>query len=264
MKSVEQGFVFSPELRIFDAGEFTNIVFDTQSPVDAMRSAKMVRVEKGLKQLSFQLSGFDTPQDDGARREISGVITLVMKDSGGNDTTAELAECKLTFNAAGKPDKQGGFDHIDPKLVEYAVRQAVSDAFTAAITDYFEQMPGVASGVAPAAPQEASSLLGHNGAQPASRRERRQSEAANASRIARGRRRATILAWTVPPLLALAIFAGISKLAQQPSPIQNAVAQQMANDPESIKAQVDLTLQTLKSMGLDPGKGGDLGCLAPQ
>lgn len=264
MKSVEQGFVFSPELRIFDAGEFTNIVFDTQSPVDASRSARMIRVEKGLKQLSFTLSGFDTPVDDGARRELSGIIALVMKDSAGNDTTADLAECKLTFNAAGKPDKLGVFAHIDPKRVEYAVRQSVSDAFTAAITDYFEQMPGVALVAAPAALQESVAPRDHYGAQPASRREQRQAEAANASRIARGRRRKLIAAWTVPPLLAFAVFAGISKLAQQPSPIQNAVAQQMANDPESIKAQVELTQQTLKSMGLDPGKGGDLGCLAPQ
>ncbi|ANN80829.1 hypothetical protein [Bordetella flabilis] len=47
-------------------------------------------------------------------------------------------------------------------------------------------------------------------------------------------------------------------------PIQAAVAENMAQDPASITAQVELTKQTLRSMGLDPGRAGDLGCLAAQ
>ena len=36
----------------------------------------------------------------------------------------------------------------------------------------------------------------------------------------------------------------------------------MKEDKASVAAQVELTKETLKQMGLDPGKSGDVGCLA--
>ena len=43
---------------------------------------------------------------------------------------------------------------------------------------------------------------------------------------------------------------------------QKVLLGEMKEDPASVAAQVELTKQTLKQMGLDPGKSGDTGCLA--
>lgn len=53
-------------------------------------------------------------------------------------------------------------------------------------------------------------------------------------------------------------------VGQGAAAVQAAVAQNMAQDPAAIKAQVELTQQTLRQMGIEPGRPGDLGCLAPQ
>ncbi|WP_323025713.1 hypothetical protein [Castellaniella sp.] len=77
--------------------------------------------------------------------------------------------------------------------------------------------------------------------------------------------------WKMPAFLVLAALISFAAVAGLESwsggkmdPIQAAVSQNMTQDPASIMAQVELTKETLRQMGLDPGRGGDLGCLAPQ
>ncbi|AYK20533.1 hypothetical protein [Aeromonas veronii] len=66
------------------------------------------------------------------------------------------------------------------------------------------------------------------------------------------------------PLLIWFLAWGGSKVLTPSSPIEDAVARAMAQDPASVASQVELTKQTLQQMGLDPGQSGDIGCLAPQ
>jgi len=267
MKHLEQSFVFNPELRLFDTGDKISVIFDSQCLIDSTRAVCWLHLPKGFKRLSFDLEGFDEPVDDGARRELVGEIFLTHSLSGaeGSDQRDSLAKCKLVFNSNGKPSKQGVFTHIDEKRVKYAVRQAVSAALTEALAEYFDARSGVGGFVSPEASQElvASSDVGRPPRR-LSRRESQQASATAAAQAARSRKTKTYLAWFAPPVLIVLVLGGFQLLASKQSPIENAVAQQMANDPESIKQQVDLVNQTLQSMGLDPGKGGDLGCLAPQ
>lgn len=267
MKYVEQSFFFNPELRLFDTGDQISVIFDSQCPIDSARAACWLNLPRGFKRLSFAVEGFDEPVDDGARRELAGEIFLTYSLSGaeGADKKESVAKCQLVFNSAGKPDKQGAFIHIDEKRVQYAVRQAVSSALTEALADYFDGRSGVEMGVAPGASQEL--VANPDAGRPARRLSRRESQQASATAAAqaiRSRKIKTYIAWFAPPVLIVLVLGGLQLLASKQSPIENAVAQQMANDPESIKQQVDLVNQTLKSMNIDPGKGGDLGCLAPQ
>ena len=62
-------------------------------------------------------------------------------------------------------------------------------------------------------------------------------------------------------LLLVAVF----RIMAAPSdPVQVAVNKALANDPRARDEQIEITRQTLREMGLDPGKNGDLGCLAAQ
>jgi len=267
MKSKAPNFEFDPGIRIFGSGEHLLVVFDSQSPHDVLRAPRTVRIPKGFQQLSLLVAGFDAAEDDGHQRLLKGSVSLVIEDATGALSNHELAALQLVFHA--EADRKGALTHIEPALVAYTVRQALAQCLNEALNDYFQRdeaqrvgvqlQPGAFNASLPlAAPQLAGAAP-----QP-SRKGLREQAAGDAARQARSRRRKTALAWIVPPLVVVAVMVTMSHLASSPSPIENAVAQQMANDPESIKAQVELTKQTLQSMGLDPGQGGDLGCLAPQ
>ncbi|NIF27694.1 hypothetical protein F3J44_15090 [Pantoea sp. Tr-811] len=264
MKAKAANFAFDPSLRIFGSGEHLLVVFDSQSPNDMQRAARTVRIPKAFEQLWLDVSGFDSAEDEGHQRSLRGRVSLVTQDDAGLQVSHELATLQLVFHA--EADRKGTLTHIDPAQVAYTVRQALSECLGEALNECFQRGEVQAAGVLPepvhAVPFTASQYPGA-AAQP-SRKALREQAANDAERQARARKRKTVMAWVLPPVLVIAALATISHLASLQSPIENAVAQQMANDPESIKAQVELTKQTLQSMGLDPGQGGDLGCLAPQ
>ena len=264
MAAKAPGFEFDPSIRIFDAAEHLLVVFDSQSPNDALRATRTVRIPKAFEQLSLAIDGFDAVEDDGHRRMMSGRVSLAARDESGRVSGHELASLQLVFHA--ETDRKGTLTHIDPALVAYKVRQALSECLNEALYDYYGRQEAERAAVLPQAYTAAAAEPVQPLAPAAqlSRRAQREQAASDAARQLRSRRRKAVLAWVVPPVLVIAVMASLSHLASTQSPIENAVAQQMANDPESIKAQVELTKQTLQSMGLDPGQGGDLGCLAPQ
>ena len=53
----------------------------------------------------------------------------------------------------------------------------------------------------------------------------------------------------------------LAKKAAEGTPAEG-VAKSMVEDPRSLASRVELATATLKAMGLDPGKSGELGCLA--
>lgn len=265
MKTKAPTIDFDPGLRIFGAADHLWVVFDSQSPNDVMRATRTVRVPRVFDQLSLVVDGFEVAADNGHQRELSGTASLAVRDAAGAIHSHELAQMQLVFHA--ETDRKGSLSHVDPVLVAYTVRQALSERLNDALVDFYQREAASAS----AAPPQALALeaiagapYASGGAPAPSRRALREQAAADAARHEKSRRRKTVLAWVVPPVLVVAVLATLSQLASTQSPIENAVAKQLANDPESIKAQVELTKQTLQSMGLDPGQGGDLGCLAPQ
>lgn len=257
---------FSPELRIFGDGEQLVVTFDSLAAFDAKRAARSIRIPAAFKQLSFMLEGFDKDSvtDVADRRTVVGKISLSIVD--GNEQTAShvLADCQFIIPASGKA-KNGVFPFVPVEQIEYAVRQGVSDALVAATNHYyatraaragedsdlrrdaFGMMPPSLGAVAASATGPGGSLRARTAANDGVRTSRRK------------------IAFVVgAPLLLLFLVFGVSKVFAPASPIDEAVARAMASDPSSVASQVEMTKEVLKQMGLDPGQGGDIGCLAPQ
>jgi hypothetical protein len=249
---------FSPELRIFGNGDQLVVAFDSLSRIDAKRAARSIQIPANFKQLSFSLEGFDKDSvtDVGDRRTVIGKINLVTINAGGETTTHELADCQFTLPAIGKP-KNGVFQFAPVEQVEYAVRQGVSDALVAALSDFYAARPASDHAVAGHQLIVAPTRSGLDAAETS-----RQRVAENDERKAFRRKMALAIIGT--PLLIWFLAWGGSKLLTPSSPIEDAVVRAMEQDPSSVASQVELTKQTLKQMGLDPGQSGDIGCLAPQ
>jgi len=260
---------FAPELRIFGNGDQLVVAFDSLSVMDVNRAARSIQIPAAFKQLSFALEGFDKDSvtDVGDRRTVMGKINLVTTDAGGETASHELADCQFVLPAIGKP-KNGVLQFAPVERVEYAVRQGVSDALIVALTDFY----AVRQASSDAVSVHSDAVSGHQvimaptrsgmGAITAVAEASRRRAAANDE--PKAFRRKMALAIVVAPLLIWFLAWGVSKVLTPSSPIEDAVARAMAQDPDSVVSQVELTKQTLQQMGLDPGQSGDIGCLAPQ
>lgn len=252
---------FTPELRIFGRGDRLVVAFDSLSGMDEKRAARSIQIPATFKQLSFALEGFDkdSATDVGNRRKVMGKINLVTTDASGETTTHELAVCQFVLPAVGKP-KNGVFQFAPVEQVEYAVRQGVSDALIDALTDFYAVR---ASGDAVAGQQVImATARGGMSANPAVAEAPKRHAVVSDS--PKAFRRKMALAIVGAPLLIWFLAWGASKVFAPSSPIEDAVARAMAQDPASVASQVELTKQTLRQMGLDPGQSGDIGCLAQQ
>jgi len=251
---------FAPELRIYEFDSGTAVIFDSLSPTDEARAARTIYSPKRLKQLDFRLEGFDEQNmvDFGDHRTITGKIILVFTDDAGV-TDYELAAPVFVLGATGKAKKNGvhTFEAVD--AAEYNVRQGVSDALIGAMSDYFAAASGLGA-AAPYAPYPMMAPVGAptQGAAVVGVRTRGMA-AANDEKRSYRRKMAGIIVGT--SLLIWVVAWGGSRLLRPVNPIEDAVARAMQRDPSSVQAQVELTKQTLQQMGLDPGKGGDIGCL---
>jgi len=74
-----------------------------------------------------------------------------------------------------------------------------------------------------------------------------------------------LLACILVPLFILILSWAFVSKRQENDPVKQAVLEAMKTNPQLVQSQVETTKQTLKDMGLDPGKYGDVGCLvSPQ
>jgi len=261
-------FTFAPGLYAYEAEGHLQLIFDSQSAKDLNRSTRVVRIPNSFKQLSIAASGFADPEDGGHYQALSGKVLVNAKDQNGAAVEYELADIKLAF--AADVDRRGNVIGVDASEIAYTIRQACSVALSEALFEHYQN-----NAAAQAFPEGAfyegagqqrlfkvgsmSGASGVFGAGPSSRTQRRH----NVEGPGFWRRHGLKVACLIPPAILAVLLLG-AWIKPASSPVDNAVARQMANDPESIKAQVELTKQTLQSMGLDPGQGGDLGCLAPQ
>lgn len=251
---------FAPELRIFDNGKKLVVVFDSLSDVDVKRATSITQIPAVFHRISFELEGFDEASvlDEAAYRTVGGKINLVVTDEGWSVTKYEIADCQLALPAVSQ--SKGGQVDLEPvEHVEYAVRQGVSDAFLAAITELFDSRMACGNAIVTGQPAPNVESIG-NGRVVAVHH--RAAGSASASDEPKHFRRNMILAIIGAPVLIWLLVWMMSSPSSH-SRMDDAALRSRIDDPNSVAAQVELTRQTLMQMGLDPGQNTDIGCLAP-
>lgn len=255
---------FSPELRVVAPGTASKrlvVVFDTNTDIDLKRSPRIVMIDtEGVTDIRTEVSNV-TCEGLVVRALYRGQINLLTKKGDGDPTSYLLADFEMEIEGTGKRDKAGSF--IFPPETEIAqfVRQGVADAFTDAS---LEMIYSTASPVQTHAqelaspsqwlPRPAMAYAGAAAGPAPSAGSKRSGPTKNGlSKKA---------AWAIGVMLLLLSAAAIKIMVSSGDPVQSAVNKALAQDPRARDEQIEITRNTLKEMGLDPGKNGDLGCLA--
>lgn len=263
---------FSPTLRIEAVGSGNiAITFDTAVENDAARSPTSIRLSRDFTSMEFGLEGFaDEPLSEvGNKKLFKGTIKLLVK-TGENQQDHILATPHFWVSSTrrGRKDEKA---YIFPASEEVAqiIRQGMAVAYSHSIGAYWgneayldmlARYPssaveiGMGERLVPAQRFKASGRMPSFPGIP-------MAAANDASSVTKRFRRNLILMIAIPM-----VILGIVLLLKPASsdPVHEAVAQAMNQDANSVQSQVELTKQTLLTMGLDPGKSGDVGCLAPQ
>lgn len=248
---------FAPELRVVARGTASErlvIVFDTATDLDLKRSPRIVMIDtEGVTSIATSVDEI-AADERSLYQHVSGKINLLTQKDGVEPVKYLLAEFELQLESGGKDGKLS-FPSKDE--IEQIIRQGVADAFTDASLemvreplpadeyrgqDTYERqpwMPRTAPAYATAGP--ALSM--------------------RASAVAKPRLNKKMIAF-IGILAVLFLAATIKIMAAPADPVQAAVNKALANDPRARDEQIEITRQTLREMGLDPGKNGDLGCLA--
>lgn len=262
---------FNPALSIVAVDENDAVVtFDFASASDSERAPKALRIPRKFNELSIAVTAFESLGELGDRKEYRGSIKLTVKPLEGDAIEHVLAEPRLWIDAESRNRKKGAhpFNFYSTDAVTRAVRVGVANALSRALgafyakeahIDTLARSPAqpVAAAAAVADVRPASGIFGaiQSFAAPAT--------AANDDPAEKKRfRKKVIFAAIATPLVVFALLTAGGALKKN-DPIQDAVAKAMTQNPSSTQAQVELTKETLKQMGLDPGKSGDIGCLAP-
>lgn len=267
---------FNPDIRIvaIDANDVA-VTFDSAAAHDDARAPKVVRISRDFTALTVKVEGFlDAPDSSlGDRKEFLGSIKLVVSADKG-DTEHMLAEPDLWIGAESR-NRKGNvpFNFPSASAVQRAVRHGVAAALTRALAAYYAKegqmdsigrmpapslVPAEGRVMLPSAPVPAATHAGVFDAFTASAANDGSPESKS-----RFRKRLVMLAVATPLAVYGLLWLG-GTVSKKPDPIQDAVAKAMVQSPAAAQAQVDLTKETLKQMGLDPGKSGDVGCLAQQ
>jgi hypothetical protein len=252
---------FQPTFQVHDAGERWALAFDSNAAFDLLRAPRIVFVPKnGLKSVALDFEKVQTStSSDGIDQlkteskpglhHYDGKLVLTVELANGQSERHDLGTYLFELSRAADPDQ-----------VRHAVRQGASAALTGILPELFEAFaPSAPVGmeaevvdVARAPRQHRSAAAGRRpGAVPRESAVRRYGPWAAVAA-------AVVLAW-----LAMAAMSSHSPAnAQAAQTAQEAVQSQLqAPNQADVQAQVELTKETLQSMGLDPGASGDTGCL---
>lgn len=269
---------FTPDIRIIAVDQDDVIVmFDTGHPGDAARAIKTLRITRKFSELSITVDPFVSHGELGDQKEYRSTISLVVKDKSGIEAKHTLAEPVLWINARGKNGKRGKNAANQNPYIFYTtdevgrtVRTGMANALARALVVYYgkESLMDTAArapvqhGVPAidARPMVAATGTATNAVQSFAGSI---PEAANDRAEKKRFHKKVITAAVVTPLVVFGLLWLGGAVVKKNDPIQDAVAHAMRQDPRSMQAQVELTKETLKQMGLDPGKAGDVGCLAP-
>lgn len=251
---------FVPDLRIVARGsDRLMVMFDTATDLDLRRSPRLVMVDmSGVTNISTGIQGIEVV-DAIDKQLVTGRINLLATRPNAEPETYLLADFELHLHAQGRPGKDGKFTFPSPSEIEQMILQGMADAFADASIAYGEAS-GPAGAVATAAPAPAD--RSPSWARPAPAYAGIGTIRQNTARASGKSRWKTYL---VTGLAALLLLGAVAKIMSAPSdPLQSAVNKALASDPRARDEQIEITRQTLREMGLDPGKNGDLGCLAAQ
>lgn len=250
---------FAPELRVVARGTESNrlvIVFDTATDIDLKRSPRIVMIDTE-DVISITTSVDEITADDRMIHQlVSGKINLLTQKDGAEPVKYLLAEFQLQIG--GGKAKDGKLSYPPQREIEQVLRQGVADAFTDASLEMTSELPargweyrGQES--CERQPWTLRPAPAYVSAGPALSM---RSSAAEKPRLSK-----KMTAFI--GILAVLLLAAILKIMAAPAdPVQEAVNKALANDPRARDEQIEITRQTLREMGLDPGKNGDLGCLA--
>lgn len=256
---------FAPELRIVKVDNSQIVVtFDSQCPHDKTRAALATWMPRPTN-LGFKLTGFE--QSSVYHDQLLGYQTIRGDISLVNDgETYKLADVTLVLGTTGKSKAKATgskvvYEFQSAEEIAGMVRQGVSDALTAAMNEYLDSLSPLASTTGtPSLPSTAPVATGAKSPQwVSSHRDRSIAARGNVKSV---NSRKIALAVVAVPLVLLLVLAGGARILKPANPIEDAVAKAMRQDPASVNSQIELTKQTLAQMGLDPGQGGDIGCLA--
>jgi hypothetical protein len=256
---------FAPELRIVKVDDQQIVVtFDSQCQLDKTRAALATWMPRP-DNLGFKLTGFEQANvyHDQllGHQTIRGDINLVS-----GSETYKLADVTLVLGTTGKSKAKATgskvvyeFQRVED--IASLVRQGVSDALTAALNEYLDSLsPGASTAGTQIQPSIAPVANGAKSPQWLSSYRDRSTAARGTSKSVNGRKIA--LAVVAVPLVLMLVLVGGARILKPSNPIEDAVAKAMRQDPASVNSQIELTKQTLAQMGLDPGQGSDIGCLA--
>lgn len=234
---------FEPIIRIIDDEKALLVMFDSASSEDITRMPRLIRVDLPAEQFFLKMEHAEATSTQAALN-----VYLTVK-SGDNETAYLLATITSTKN-----------DERCRKIYD-----AISSAFSHALQVYLNQKnqhisaEGLHEAVLPLRHTSANGVGKNNGVQHDLLVAPRSTSAWKS--VAKSAAVAVVLIGVVGLFFIMLPSMGASGVAD---PIQAAVAENMVQDPASITAQVELTKETLRQMGLDPGAAGDLGCLAPR
>lgn len=261
---------FVPELRVVANGSASHrlvLVFDTATDLDLLRSPRIVMVDtEGVTSITTSVEDLAV-EETLLRQFATGKIQLVTQKGAAEGSKYLLADFKILIEAVGKPDKGGKMNFPPASEIEQLIRQGVADAFSEASIDMIHNDQSAAATSSP------SSLVDQGPSRSAAawgpRLAMAQQGVGHGSGATRGsagsRAHMSKKMMAALALLALLLVVAIFKIATASNdPVQVAVNKALANDPRARDEQIEITRSTLKEMGLDPGKNGDLGCLAAQ
>lgn len=268
---------FNPVLNIVAVDESDVVVtFDFGSTNDEGRAPKALRIGRKFTEFSMTVTSFEALGQDetGERKEYRGVVKLVIKPVDGEIEEYVLAEPRLWLHAESRNRKKGSqlYNYHSADVVTRAVRNGVADAVSRALAGFYGKegqvdtlmrAPGLSGGGSESVTMSESRKI-PNGLTNAVQSLIAPVVAANDEQGEKKRFRRNVIAAAIATPLIVFSLLSLGGALKKNDPIQDAVAKAMAHDSRSTQAQVELTKETLKQMGLDPGKSGDIGCLAPQ
>lgn len=234
-------FEFAPIVHVASHGNMLEVLLDSNHADDRARGPGLFRIPREAVEFGVHVVADDSvaPQD-GAPGVLAMMVTIspiTMPE--GSRADGVIASSRLAFEVVSVADRARRM-----ALISNAYKSAWSRAVAPVMGD---QRPMADMPAATAARAKASAGL----------------LPAMAGVSVRTRQNRLVLAALVGPVLAVLLIWAL-RSNSGPTDVERAVNAAMMQDPALIETQVDLTRNTLKQMGIDPGKPGDLGCLAPR
>jgi hypothetical protein len=263
-------FCFKPDLRIYRDGDLLVITFDSHCPQDATRGIRSVRVPVDYKTMSVKVDGFTTKDDDEKLRTICGTIWLVIANKDEQEETHLLAECVMMFEASMLKSLPLYDKLPTPKQIGHFVHQGVAEALNAALNAFLQEYELTC--------QYQRFQVGQGAHEPTptvTMVPQRSRDLASwfSQKVRQGRSIAPandehptmkkIKFAAVVLCAGLVAWVGMGAVITKQTPVEKA-AVAAAMNPQDIDAQVRLTTETLKQMGIDPGNPQEMGCLGQQ